>query len=109
MPTKIEPLADRVVVKNVEEEEVRASGLVIPDTAKEKPQQGEVVAVGPGRRDDDGKLVPMDVKVGDIVLYAKYSGTEMKLDQTEYLVLSEKDVLARIVADKARVKAGAAA
>jgi chaperonin GroES len=109
MPTKIEPLADRVVVKNVEEEEVRASGLVIPDTAKEKPQQGEVVAVGPGRRDDDGKLVPMDVKVGDIVLYAKYSGTEMKLDQSEYLVLSEKDVLARIVADKARVNAGAAA
>jgi len=100
MPTKIEPLADRVVVKNVESEEVLASGLVIPDTAKEKPQQGEVIAVGPGRRDDDGKLVPLDVKVGDLILYAKYSGTEVKLDQTEYLVLSEKDVLAKIVKDK---------
>jgi chaperonin GroES len=100
MASKIEPLADRVVVKNIEQEEVLASGLVIPDTAKEKPQQGEVTAVGPGRRDDDGKLVPMDVKVGDIILYAKYSGTEIKLDQTEYLVLSEKDVLAKIVKDK---------
>src|SRR6476469_826442 len=100
MPTQIEPLADRVVVKNIESEEVLASGLVIPDTAKEKPQQGEVVAVGPGRRDDDGKLVPLDVKVGDLILYAKYSGTEVKLDQTEYLVLSEKDVLAKIVKDK---------
>jgi chaperonin GroES len=107
MPTKIEPLADRVVVKDVEQEEVLASGLVIPDTAKEKPQQGEVVAVGPGRRDDDGKLVPMDVKVGDIVLYAKYSGTEVKLDHVDYLVLAEKDVLAKIIAQKA--KAGAAA
>lgn len=97
MASKIEPLADRVVVKNVEQEEVLASGLVIPDTAKEKPQQGEVVAVGPGRRDDDGKLIPLDVTVGDIILYAKYSGTEIKLDQTEYLVLSEKDVLAKIV------------
>jgi len=100
MPTQIEPLADRVVVKNIESEEVLASGLVIPDTAKEKPQQGEVVAVAPGRRDDDGKLVPLDVKVGDLILYAKYSGTEVKLDQTEYLVLSEKDVLAKIVKDK---------
>jgi chaperonin GroES len=100
MPTKIDPLADRIVVKNVEQEEVLASGLVIPDTAKEKPQQGEVVAVGPGRRDDDGKLVPMDVKIGDIILYAKYTGTEVKLDQTEYLVLNEKDVLARIIKDK---------
>src|SRR5438477_8062517 len=100
MPTTIVPLADRVVVKNVEQEEVLASGLVIPDTAKEKPQQGEVVAVGPGRRDDDGKLVPMDIKVGDIILYAKYSGNDIKLDQTEYLVLSEKDVLAKIVKDR---------
>jgi chaperonin GroES len=109
MPTKIEPLADRVVVRDVEQEEVLASGLVIPDTAKEKPQQGEVVAVGPGRRDEDGKLVPMDIKVGDIVLYAKYSGTEVKLDHVDYLVLSEKDVLAKIIAEKARAKAGAAA
>src|SRR5580700_8711826 len=100
MPTKIEPLADRIVVKNVEQEETLASGLVIPDTAKEKPQQGEVIAVGPGRRDDDGKLVPMDVKVGDVILYAKYTGTEVKLDQVEYLVLSEKDILARIIKEK---------
>ena len=100
MPTKIEPLADRIVVKNVEQEETLASGLVIPDTAKEKPQQGEVIAVGPGRRDDDGKLVPMDVKVGDVILYAKYTGTEVKLDQVEYLVLSEKDILAKIIKEK---------
>jgi chaperonin GroES len=97
---KIEPLADRVVVKNVEQEETLASGLVIPDTAKEKPQQGEVIATGPGRRDDDGKLVPMDVKVGDVILYAKYTGTEVKLDQVEYLVLSEKDILAKIIKEK---------
>jgi chaperonin GroES len=107
MPTKIAPLADRVVVKDVEQEEVLASGLVIPDTAKEKPQQGEVVAVGPGRRDEDGKIIPMDIKVGDIVLYAKYSGTEVKLDHVDFLVLSEKDVLAKIIGSKA--KAGAAA
>lgn len=97
MASSIEPLADRVVLKAVDQEEVLASGLVIPDTAKEKPQQGEVVAVGPGRRDDNGQLVPMDVKVGDTVLYAKYSGTEVKLDQQEYLVLSEKDILAKIM------------
>ncbi|MGI8552591.1 MAG: co-chaperone GroES [Dehalococcoidia bacterium] len=97
MASSIEPLADRVVVKAVAQEEVLASGLVIPDTAKEKPQQGEIVAVGPGRRDDKGTLIPMDVKIGDIVLYAKYTGTEVKLDQTEYLVLSEKDILAKIM------------
>src|SRR6202521_3931457 len=96
----LHPLDDRIVVRPGESEETTASGLVIPDTAKEKPQQGEVVAVGPGRRDDDGKLVPMDIKTGDIILYAKYSGTEVKLDQTEYLVLSEKDVLAKIVKEK---------
>jgi chaperonin GroES len=100
MPSKIEPLADRIVIKNVEQEEVLASGLVIPDTAKEKPQQGEVVAVGPGRRDDEGKLVPMDISVGDIIIYAKYSGNEIKLDQTEFIILSEKDVLAKIVKEK---------
>jgi len=94
--SKIVPLADRLVVKNVQAEETLASGLVIPDTAKEKPQQGEVIAVGPGRLDDNGKRVPMDVAVGDRVLYAKYSGNDIKLDQTEYLVLSEKDILAKI-------------
>jgi chaperonin GroES len=94
--TKIVPLADRLVVKNVEQEETLASGLVIPDTAKEKPQQAEVVAVGPGRVDDNGKRVAMEIKVGDIIVYAKYSGNEIKVDQEEYLILSEKDVLAKI-------------
>jgi chaperonin GroES len=94
--TKIIPLADRVVVKNIQAEETLASGLVIPDTAKEKPQQGEVVAVGPGRLDEKGQRVPMEVKVGDRIIYAKYSGNDIKLDQTEYLVLSEKDILAKI-------------
>jgi chaperonin GroES len=94
--SKIVPLADRIVVKNIQAEETLASGLVIPDTAKEKPQQGEVVAVGPGRLDDNGKRVPMEVSVGDRILYAKYSGNDIKLDQTEYLVLSEKDILAKI-------------
>ena len=94
--TKIVPLADRLVVKNVQQEEVLASGLVIPDTAKEKPQQGEVLAVGPGRLDDNGKRVPMDIAVGDVIVYAKYSGNELKIDQEEYLILSEKDVLAKI-------------
>jgi len=94
--SKIVPLADRVVVKNIQAEETLASGLVIPDTAKEKPQQAEVVAVGPGRVDEKGARVPMDVKVGDRILYAKYSGNDIKLDQTEYLVLSEKDILAKI-------------
>jgi len=94
--SKIVPLADRVVVKNIQAEETLASGLVIPDTAKEKPQQAEVIAVGPGRVDEKGARVPMDVKVGDRVLYAKYSGNDIKLDQTEFLVLSEKDILAKI-------------
>jgi len=96
VPSKIIPLADRVVVKNIQAEETTASGLVIPDTAKEKPQQGEVVAVGPGRLDDNGKRVSLDVKVGDRVLYAKYSGNDIKLDSTDFLVLSEKDILAKI-------------
>ncbi len=105
MPSKLVPLADRIVVKNVEQEEVLASGLVIPDTAKEKPQQGEVVAVGPGRRDDNGKIVPMDIEVGDIIVYAKYSGNDLKLDQVDYLILSEKDVLAKIVKETAGARA----
>ena len=94
--TNIVPLADRLVVRNVQQEETLASGLVIPDTAKEKPQQAEVVAVGPGRVDDNGKRVPMEINVGDIVVYAKYSGNDIKLGQEEYLILSEKDVLAKI-------------
>ena len=94
--TKLVPLADRLVIKPVVQEEVLASGIVIPDTAKEKPQQGEVIAAGPGRLDDDGKRIAMDVKVGDRVLYAKYAGQEIKIDQEEYIVLSEKDVLCKV-------------
>jgi chaperonin GroES len=90
------PLHDRIVIRPTVQEEVLASGIVIPDTAKEKPQQGEVIAVGPGRLDDDGKRVPMDVRVGDRVLYAKYTGQEVKIDQEEVIVLSEKDVLAKV-------------
>ncbi len=89
----LEPLDDRIVVKPGEEEETTVSGIVIPDTAKEKPQEGEVVAVGPGRW-EDGKRVPMDVKNGDRVLYSKYGGTEVKVGGDEYLVLSARDVLA---------------
>ncbi len=94
--TRIEPLEDRVVIRPLEGEEVTASGLVIPDTAKEKPQEGEVLAVGPGRLDDNGKRVPMEVKGGDRVLYSKYAGTEVKIDGEEVLVVSARDILARI-------------
>ncbi len=93
---KLIPLGDRLVIKAVEQEEVLSSGIVIPDTAKEKPQQGEVIAAGPGRLDDDGKRIAMDVKAGDRVLYAKYSGQEIKIDREEYIVLSEKDVLCKV-------------
>jgi chaperonin GroES len=89
----LEPLEDRVVVKPGEEEETTVSGIVIPDTAKEKPQEGEIVAVGPGRI-EDGKRVEMDVKAGDRVLYSKYGGTEVKVEGEEYLVLSARDLLA---------------
>ena len=95
--TQLVPLADRVVITPLKQEEVTASGLVIPDTVKEKPQQGEVVAVGPGRLDDNGKRVPIDLSVGDRILYAKYTGTEIKLDGDDYIVLNEKDVLAKLV------------
>ncbi len=94
--TKLVPLHDRIVIKPIVQEEVLASGIVIPDTAKEKPQQGEVIAVGPGRLDENGKRVPMDVKVGDRILYAKYTGQEVKIDGEEYIVLSEKDVLCKL-------------
>ena len=92
----IKPLEDRIVVKPLEAEQVTASGLVIPYTAKEKPQEGQVLAVGPGRFDDKGARVPVDVKVGDVVLYSKYGGTEVKYSGEEYLVLSARDVLAII-------------
>jgi len=92
----LKPLEDRIVVEPQEAEQVTASGLVIPDTAKEKPQEGKVLAVGPGRFDDKGARVPVDVKVGDVVLYSKYGGTEVKYSGQEYLVLSARDVLAVI-------------
>ena len=92
----LKPLEDRIVVSPLEAEQVTASGLVIPDTAKEKPQEGKVLAVGPGRFDDKGARVPVDVQVGDVVLYSKYGGTEVKYSGEEYLVLSARDVLAVI-------------
>lgn len=90
----IKPLADRIVIKPIEQEEVVVGGIVIPDTAKEKPQTGEVVAVGPGRKTDDGTVIPTEVKVGNKVLYAKYSGTQFKYDNVEYLVVKESEILA---------------
>ena len=94
---KIKPLADRVVVKPVEQqEEVKQGSIIIPDTAKEKPQEGEIIAVGPGKVDDSGKKVPMEVKVGDKVLYGKYSGTEVTIDGDDYLIMRESDILAVI-------------
>jgi chaperonin GroES len=97
VPVSIKPLEDRIVVRTLEAEQTTASGLVIPDTAKEKPQEGEVVAVGPGRIDDNGNRVPIDVAVGDVVLYSKYGGTEVKTGGEELLVLSARDVLAIVV------------
>lgn len=99
--SRLIPLGDRIVVKQSKQEEVRASGLVIPDTAREKPQMGEVIAVGPGRVDDNGKRVPIDVKNGDRVLYAKYSGQEVPRgvfgsDDEEYMILKENDILAKL-------------
>ena len=95
MAVKLQPLADRLVVKPIEAEEKTKAGIYLPDTAKEKPQEGEVVAVGPGRTSDDGKLIAMDVKVGDIVVYTKYGGTEIKVDDEEYMILRESDILAK--------------
>jgi chaperonin GroES len=96
--TKLRPLGDRVVIEPTPREEMTKSGIVLPDTAKEKPQEGKVLAVGPGRILDDGKRESVDVKVGDKVLYAKYAGTEFKVDDNELLIVSQKDILA-IVAD----------
>ena len=97
MSVSIKPLEDRIVVRPVEAEQVTASGLVIPDTAKEKPQEAEVTAVGPGRVDDKGVRIPVDVAVGDKVIFSKYGGTELKFNGEEYLVLSARDVLAVVV------------
>ncbi len=90
----LKPLADRLVVEPIEQEEVTAGGIILPETAKEKPQQGKVLAAGPGRTDEDGDYIKMEVKVGDRVLYAKYSGTEVKMDGKKLLILRESDILA---------------
>jgi chaperonin GroES len=99
------PLHDRVVVKRIEAEEKTAGGIIIPDTAKEKPQQGEVIAVGPGGRDETGKLVPIDVQVGDRILFGKWSGTEVKLDGIEYLIMKESDIMGVLTDTEAKQKA----
>jgi chaperonin GroES len=96
---KIRPLYDRIVVKRIEEQETVRGGIIIPDTAKEKPQEGEVMAVGHGKRLDDGKLVPLDVKVGDRILFGKYSGSDIKLDGDEYLIMREDEVLGVLEAE----------
>ena len=96
MASKLVPLSDKLVLRPIVQEEVLTSGIVIPDTAREKPNQGEVIAVGPGRRDDDGKIVPMEVGVGDRVLYAKYTGQEIKVENEELIVLSERDLLCKV-------------
>jgi chaperonin GroES len=102
---KFRPLHDRVVVKRVEAESKTASGIIIPDNAKEKPSEGEVVAVGPGGRDEAGKLIPIDVKAGDRVLFGKWSGTEVKIDGVEYLIMKESDIMGVLVDIQARKKA----
>ena len=95
MAITLQPLADRILVKPLAKEEVTRGGIVLPDTVKEKPQEGEVVAVGPGKRSDKGEVVALDVKVGDVVLYAKYGGTEVKLEGEDYMILRESDILAK--------------
>ena len=95
MAVKLQPLSDRVIVKPIEREDVTKGGIFLPDTAKEKPQEGKVIAVGPGRLSEDGKRVAMDVKVGDIVIYAKYGGTEIKIEDDDLMILRESDILAK--------------
>jgi len=101
---KLKPLGDRVLVKPMEAKQEENGGIIIPDSAKEKPQEGEVLAAGPGKRDDSGKLIPMDVKVGEKIIFAKYGGTEIKVDGEEYIILRQDDVLA--VLDKGKKKGG---
>jgi chaperonin GroES len=95
MAAKLQPMADRVLVKPIEKEEKTKSGIYLPDTAKEKPQEGKILAVGPGKMSDDGKRIPLDLKVGDTVVYAKYGGTEIKVDDEELIILRESDILAK--------------
>ena len=104
---KFRPLHDRVVIRRIEEEEKTKGGIIIPDTAKEKPQEGEVIAVGPGARDDSGKLVPLDVKAGDRVLFGKWSGTEVKIDGEDLLIMKESDVMGVIEGTTATKKRAA--
>jgi chaperonin GroES len=102
---KFRPLHDRVVVKRIESDDKTAGGIIIPDTAKEKPQTGEVISVGPGGRDESGKLIPIDVKKGDTVLFGKWSGTEVKIDGVEYLIMKESDIMGVMEDSVARKKA----
>ena len=97
MAIKLEPMGDRVVVRPVDKKEVSKGGIILPDTAKEKPHEGEIIAVGPGRYGDDGKRMAMDVKVGDRVIYAQYAGTEVKLDDKKLLIMHESDIIAKRV------------
>jgi chaperonin GroES len=103
---KFRPLHDRVVVRRIDAEEKTSGGIIIPDTAKEKPQQGEVIAVGPGARDEDGKVIPLDVKNGDRVLFGKWSGTEVKIDGEELLIMKESDIMG-VLAAGSRTRAAA--
>jgi chaperonin GroES len=102
---KFRPLHDRVVVKRIEADAKTAGGIIIPDTAQEKPQQGEVIAVGPGGRDDHGKLIPIDVKPSDVILFGKWSGTEVKIDGVDYLIMKESDIMGVLEGAVAKKKA----
>jgi chaperonin GroES len=102
---KFRPLYDRVVVKRIEAEDKTAGGIIIPDTAKEKPSQGEIVAVGPGGRDEAGRVIPIDLKVGDRVLFGKWSGTEVKIDNAELLIMKESDIMGVVIEAVAKEKA----
>jgi chaperonin GroES len=102
---KFRPLHDRVVVERIDAEDKTAGGIIIPDTAKEKPQQGRIVGVGPGGRDESGKLIPIDLKVGDKVLFGKWSGTEVKIDGIEYLIMKESDIMGVLLESEAKKKA----
>jgi chaperonin GroES len=103
---KVKPLHDRILIKRVEEKETVKGGIIIPDTAKEKPQEGEVIAVGGGKKTEEGKVIPLDVKAGDRILFGKYSGTEIKIDEQEYLIIREEEVLGIIEAAKQPAAAG---
>ena len=102
---KFRPLHDRVVVTRIDAEEKTTGGIIIPDTAKEKPQEGRVVGIGPGGRDENGKLIPIDVKIGDRVLFGKWSGTEVKIDSIEYLIMKESDIMGVLAEAEAKKKA----